>query len=45
MRAASAHIGVESQLPWFQLDDGLPRSRSDESPELVAAWAEVEEKA
>ena len=33
------HICVESQLPWFQLDDGLPRTRSDEDWELAAAWA------
>ncbi len=34
----SQHICVDSQLPWYQLDDGLPRSRSDEDPELKAAW-------
>jgi len=37
----SEHICVESQLPWFQLDDGLPRTRGDEDPELKAAWAET----
>lgn len=39
-----AHVGVEGQLPWFHLDDGLPRRRSDESPELAAAWAAAKEK-
>jgi len=37
------HICVESQLPWHQLDDGLPRTRSDDDPELVAVWAETAE--
>jgi len=26
------HVGIESQLPWFVLADGLPRIRSDEEP-------------
>jgi hypothetical protein len=26
------HVGIESQLPWFELADGLPRIRSDEEP-------------
>ena len=29
------HVGVESQLPWAQINDGLPRSRSDEDPDLA----------
>jgi len=33
------HLCVESQLPWYKLDDDLPRKRSDDDPELVAAWA------
>ncbi len=37
----SEHICVESQLPWFQLDDGLPRTRSDEDMDLMSAWAET----
>jgi len=37
----SEHICVESQLPWFQLDDNLPRTRSDEDADLMAAWAET----
>lgn len=30
------HFGVESQLPWVQFDDGLPRYRCDDDPELAA---------
>ena len=37
-----AHTGVESQLPWAHFDDGLPRSRCDEDPELAAAFAAAE---
>ena len=33
------HLCVESQLPWYKFDDDLPRKRSDDDPELVAAWA------
>ncbi len=36
------HTGVESQLPWVQFDDGLPRYRCDESPDLAAAFATAE---
>ena len=36
------HYGVESQLPWVQFDDGLPRYRCDEDPELAAAFAAAE---
>jgi hypothetical protein len=35
------HVGVESQLPWLHFDDGLPRSRSDEDPDLEAAYAKA----
>jgi hypothetical protein len=31
------HYGVESQLPWVQFDDDLPRTRSDEDPGLINA--------
>ena len=37
-----SHFGVESQLPWVHFDDGLPRSRCDEDPELAAASAAAE---
>lgn len=33
------HICVESQLPWYKLADDLPRSRSEDDPDLVASWA------
>ncbi len=38
----ASHYGVESQLPWAHFDDGLPRSRCDEDPELAAAFAAAE---
>jgi adenylate cyclase len=33
------HMCVDTQQPWYRFDDGLPRLRSDEIPELVALWA------
>ncbi len=33
------HTCVESQLPWYELADELPRKRSDDDPELIEAWA------
>ena len=36
------HYGVESQLSWVHFDDGLPRTRCDEDPELAAAFAAAE---
>jgi len=36
------HYGVESQLSWVKFDDGLPRVRCDEDPELAAAFASSE---
>lgn len=38
MVAPTSHQCVESQLPWYQLNDGLPRLRSDEIPGLLEAW-------
>ena len=35
----TSHICVESQLPWYKIDDGLPRSGTDEYPELAALWS------
>ena len=32
------HIFVDRQLPWYQLDDDFPRSRSDEMDQLAAVW-------
>jgi len=36
--APTSHQCVESRLSWYRFDDGLPNYRSDEMPELVAAW-------
>jgi hypothetical protein len=36
----SMHIFVDRQLPWYKLDDTLPRARSDEMEPVVAAWKE-----
>lgn len=33
------HLCVESQLPWFELADELPRLRSDDLPGLEEEWA------
>ena len=33
------HTGVESQLSWLHFDDGLPRKRCDEDPDLAIAFA------
>ena len=32
------HIFVDRQLPWYRLADDLPRTRSDEIEDVVAAW-------
>lgn len=34
----TTHFGVESQLPWHEVHDELPRIRSNDSPELCDAW-------
>ncbi len=36
--APTCHLGIESQLPWLDIHDDLPRTRSDESPELRGRW-------
>ena len=36
--APTTHFGVESQLPWHDVYDSLPRIRSEQSPELCEAW-------
>ena len=33
------HMCVESQLPWYKLADDLPRKRSEDDPDLLAAWS------
>lgn len=37
----SWHLGVESQMPWADINDDLPRIRCEDSPALVAAWESV----
>lgn len=37
------HFGVESQIPWVQIHDDLPRIRTDQDPMLSARWQEVGE--
>lgn len=34
----SMHIFENSRLPWYRIDDGLPRYRSDEIDELLPTW-------
>ncbi len=35
------HMGVESQVPWLDIHDDLPRVRCQDSPDIVEAWASV----
>lgn len=37
----TSHQCVESRLSWFSFDDGLPSYRSDEMPDLQAAWQQA----
>ena len=37
----ATHMGIESQIPWHNLHDDLPRLRCEDSPELVEAWESV----
>lgn len=37
--APTWHLGVESQLPWFEVQSSLKRIRCQDSPDLVEAWA------
>jgi adenylate cyclase len=39
--APTWHTGIESQMPWLQIHDDLPRTRSDESPSFKKAWSAV----
>ncbi len=34
----ASHLCVESRLPWYKIDDGLPRTRTEDDPELAALW-------
>jgi transposase-like protein len=35
------HLGTESQLPWLDIHDDLPRVRCYDSPAVVEAWGSV----
>ena len=35
------HFGIESQIPWFNVHDDLPRMRWKDTPGMVAAWESV----
>lgn len=37
------HMGIESQLPWLDVHDDLPRSQCKDSPSLVEAYRSVGE--
>ena len=39
IRSPDWHFGVEGQLSWVNFDDGLPRTRCDESLGLTKAYA------
>lgn len=39
--APSIHSGIESKMPWFDILDDLPRTRSAESRVLQEAWSSV----
>ena len=39
--APTWHGGVESQMPWLQINDDLPRTRCEESPLLNKAWGSM----
>jgi len=36
--APTWHLGMESQLPWLEIEDDLPRVRCEESPDLLRRW-------
>jgi adenylate cyclase len=39
--APTTHFGIESQMPWHDVHDELPRIRSEDSPELSMVWEKV----
>ena len=43
--APGHHLGIESQIPWLRIDDDLPRWRTEDYPEFIAAKAAVEQGA
>ncbi len=39
--APTWHTGIESQMPWLQIHDDLPRTRCEESPSFKKSWSSV----
>jgi hypothetical protein len=39
--APTWHAGTESQMSWLDINDDLPRTRCDESEDLIRAWESV----
>jgi adenylate cyclase len=39
--APTWHGGVESQMPWLQIHDDMPRTRCEESPLLKKSWGSM----
>lgn len=33
------HLSVESQLPWHEIVDSLPRKRTEDDADLIEAWS------
>lgn len=36
--APVSHLGIESQMPWHNIHDDLPRRKCDDTPEIAEAW-------
>jgi adenylate cyclase len=36
--APTVHVGIESKMPWLDIYDDLPRSRSEETKDLCTRW-------
>lgn len=39
--APTWHLGIESKMPWLEIQDDLPRVRCTDSPELQERWKAV----
>jgi len=37
----TVHLGVESMMPWLDINDGLPRARSEDSSDLLERWSKA----
>ena len=38
-----SHFGVESQMPWLEINDDLPRICTGEDPGVAARWSSIGE--